>query len=268
MNIVDVGSGPPLVLIPGIQGRWEWMAPAVRALAERCRVITFSLADEPTSGIRFDAGAGFEVYVRQLRDAIDARGVTRAAVCGTSFGGLIAAAFAARHPDRLSALIFSSALPPSWRPNDRQRMYARSPWLFAPLFAAASLGLYREIARAAGGPVRGLPLGARLLGHVATHPTTPARMARRVNLWLETGFADLSRVKAPTLVVTGEPQLDYVVPVWMTRQYLELCPQASTAVIARTGHLGLVTRPEMYASIVGDFVHQCGAHADARRRVG
>ena len=44
MNIVDLGSGVPVVMVPGIQGRWEWMKPAVDALAERCRVVTFSLA--------------------------------------------------------------------------------------------------------------------------------------------------------------------------------------------------------------------------------
>ena len=45
-GIVDQGSGPPIVLSPGLQGRWEWMRPAVDALAKHYRVITFSLCDE------------------------------------------------------------------------------------------------------------------------------------------------------------------------------------------------------------------------------
>src|SRR5438094_690051 len=40
----DQGSGDPLVVIPGIQGRWEWMRPALRALARDRRVISFTLA--------------------------------------------------------------------------------------------------------------------------------------------------------------------------------------------------------------------------------
>ena len=36
--MVDVGAGAPLVLIPGIQGRWEWMRPSVDALARDNRV--------------------------------------------------------------------------------------------------------------------------------------------------------------------------------------------------------------------------------------
>jgi pimeloyl-ACP methyl ester carboxylesterase len=93
-------------------------------------------------------------------------------------------------------------------------------------------------------------------------------MARRVERWMEAAFVDLSRVTAPTLVVTGEPQLDFVVPVWMTREYVQLCPQASTAMIEATGHLGLVTRPAEFAAIVGGFIERCAAQADTRRRVG
>ena len=71
MKIIDVGTGPPLVLIPGIQGRWEWMRPAVDALARYCRVITFSLADERTCGASFDPSRGFDCYVEQVMAAMD-----------------------------------------------------------------------------------------------------------------------------------------------------------------------------------------------------
>ena len=49
----------PLVLIPGIQGRWEWMQPAIDELAKEWRVIPCSLPGEPGAGSgvngRFDA---------------------------------------------------------------------------------------------------------------------------------------------------------------------------------------------------------------------
>ena len=49
-RIVERGEGRPIVLVPGIQGRHEWSLPTVEALAALGRVITYSLADEPTSG--------------------------------------------------------------------------------------------------------------------------------------------------------------------------------------------------------------------------
>ena len=44
-----IGSGPPLVLVPGMQGRWEWMAATVTELAKRFTVVTYSLCGEPGS---------------------------------------------------------------------------------------------------------------------------------------------------------------------------------------------------------------------------
>ena len=32
----DQGTGPPLIVIPGVQGRWEWMRPALRELRKHC----------------------------------------------------------------------------------------------------------------------------------------------------------------------------------------------------------------------------------------
>ena len=48
--MLDIGTGPALVLIPGIQGRWEWIAPTAHALARTFRVLTFSLPGESASG--------------------------------------------------------------------------------------------------------------------------------------------------------------------------------------------------------------------------
>ena len=52
--IVEKGTGDPLVLIPGLQGRWEYVQPAVDALSKMFHVITFSLADEPAAGFAFE----------------------------------------------------------------------------------------------------------------------------------------------------------------------------------------------------------------------
>jgi pimeloyl-ACP methyl ester carboxylesterase len=265
VRIVDVGDGTPIVLIPGIQGRWEWMQPAVEELSARCRVITFSLADEPTFEGRFDESRGFACYVQQIADALDAAGLERAAVCGVSFGGLIAAAFAARHPERVQSLVLVSALPPGWAPDARVRFYLRAPVLLSPLFCVASLRMYREIAAASPGLLAGVAAAARHGIRVVRHMFSPTLMARRVRLLLRAGLGDeLRAVRVPVLVVTGDPDLDRVVPVGLTREYLQLWPHAVDATIPRTGHLGSITRPDVFAEIVGTFV---GGHAHGRPRM-
>ncbi|PYR16490.1 MAG: hypothetical protein DMF94_27590 [Acidobacteria bacterium] len=97
MQIIDRGSGPPLVLIPGLQGRWEYLRPAVDALSAFFRVLTFSLD-----------GDDFDGYARQVAAALSGKGIERATICGVSFGGLIALRFVAQHPSRANALILVS----------------------------------------------------------------------------------------------------------------------------------------------------------------
>ena len=266
MNIVDVGQGTPVVVIPGVQGRWEWMRPAVDALATRCRVLTFSLADEPTAGARFDTAQGFWSYVQQVADAMDAASIGTAAILGVSYGGLIAAAFAASHPDRVSALVLVSALPPAWTPDSRVRFFIRAPRLLTPLFLMSSLRLYREIAAATPGFLPGMRAAVRHALTTLMHPFNPARMARRVRLLSAVDLRDVvARVQVPTLVITGEPSLDRVVPVSATRDYLRMWPHARQATLARTGHLGLITRAGEFARIVGDFVDKNGVGGHLKR---
>lgn len=253
--MIDRGSGVPVVLVPGIQGRWEWMAPTVEALASRCRVLAFSLCDEPTSKFVCDPDRGFENYLRQIDEALDRAGIQEAAVIGVSYGGLIAAEFAARRPERVSRLVLVSALPLDWTPDRRVRFYLRAPRLLSPLFFVGSPArILPEIRTAI--PARSartrflMAHGARVLRAFLS----PDRMARRVR-WAEAHrFESPITIQAPTLVVTGEARLDRVVPTSTTLRYVSTLKSATHAVLARTGHLGVVTRPDTFADLVTSFV--------------
>jgi pimeloyl-ACP methyl ester carboxylesterase len=269
VRIIDRGSGVPSVLVPGVQGRWEWMAPAVRALATRARVITFSLADEPSSGWRFDPADGLRGYVEQVRETLDDAGLDRAVICGTSFGGLVAAAFAAAHAERVPGLVLVSALPPSWTPDARVRFYLRAPRLLLPVFCVASLRMFPEMAAAAGGVAAAVGPSLRHVWNVARHPFSPRLMARRARMTGDPALsAAIARTRVPTLIITGEPRLDRVVPVAATADYARLWPHAETATLARTGHLGHDTRPEAFAGLVAGFAERVSAPTDSRRNIG
>ena len=254
---MDVGKGSPVVLVPGIQGRWEWMKPAVDALSARCRVVTFSLADEPTCDGRFEATRGFDCYVDQVREAMDLAGMSKAVIAGVSYGGLVAAAFAARYPDRASGLVLVSAIPPHWTPNARVRFFLRAPRLLTPLFVVNSLRMYGEIAAAVPGVLPGVAAAVRHGFNALTHMMSPGRMARRVHQ-LESVKLDreLAGLHLPTLVITGDAALDNVVPVRLTEEYSRIWPHAERATLPRTGHLGLITRPDAFTAAVAPFVEQ------------
>lgn len=252
----DQGTGPPLVVIPGVQGRWEWMLPALRELQKRCRTIAYSLCGDFGSGMKLDASLGFDNYLRQLDMVLDRAGIEQASVCGVSYGGFIALRYAATRPHRVRTLILVSAPAPGWVPSERQRWYIARPWLSAPTFAlGAPVRLWPEVRTA-------FPHWRERLAFAATHsarvlaaPIIPPLMAGRVRLQQQIDFAsDCPRVKAPALIVTGEPPLDRVVPVEVTRTYASLIAGARCATIEGTGHIGMLTRADRFAEIVGEFV--------------
>jgi pimeloyl-ACP methyl ester carboxylesterase len=244
------------VLVPGIQGRWEYMRPAVDALSRRFRVITFSLSGEPASRRVFDPRRGLDDFADQITAALDASALREAAICGVSFGGLIALRFAARLPERTSSLILVSTPGPRFRLRPRHLLYARLPRLFGPVFLAEMPRRLRaEVAVAIPERRRQLGFTCRQIGTFLRAPVSVSRMAARARLMnVNDSAADCARVAARTLVVTGEPWLDHVVSVEGTSEYTRLIPGAREARLRRTGHLGYITRPGDFAALVSDFV--------------
>src|SRR6476620_7242737 len=79
--MMDEGTGPPVIVIPGIEGRWEWMRPALRALVPTCRTISYSLAGDSGAPCQPAQAVGFEKYVQQLDAVFDRLGLQTAALC-------------------------------------------------------------------------------------------------------------------------------------------------------------------------------------------
>jgi pimeloyl-ACP methyl ester carboxylesterase len=253
----DSGSGAPLVFIPGIQGRWEWSRPALRALSAHCRTVSYSLCGDFGSGMRYERPRGFDNYVRQLDRVFERAGLERAALCGVSYGGVIALCYAAARPERVSAVVFASSPAPGWVPTAQQQRFLARPWLKAPSFILTSPGrLVPEIVAAFDTWPGRIRFMVEHAARAAWYPMNPSLMAERVRLQQSTDLApDCCGLKAPALIVSGEPHLDRVVPVAATKRYLDLLPDARYVMLERTGHLGYLTRPRQFAAIVGEFVN-------------
>lgn len=253
----DEGSGPPVLVVQGLHGRWEWMTPALRELSRRCRTISYSLCGDFGSGVGIDPELGIENYTRQLDAVMDRAGLERAAICGTSFGGFVAVRYAAERPARVTALVLASAPGPGWEPTAQQARWLSRPWASAPAFVvSAPFRLWPELTAALPSLGSRLAFLARQAVRAAAAPMIPSLMAQRIRQARATDFApDCARVQAPTLVISGEQALDRVVPVSVTRTYATLIRGAEYVVMERTGHIGVLTQPERFARIVAEFVH-------------
>ncbi|MGE5245262.1 MAG: alpha/beta fold hydrolase [Betaproteobacteria bacterium] len=246
------GPSTPLVLIPGIQGRWEFMRPTVAALRRSFDVLTFSLE-----------GDSVEHGVEQVRRVLDAGHVDRAVICGISFGGVVALRFAADYPGRTQALVLVSTPGPDWHLSPQHERYSRHPRLYGPLFLVQTpLRLRAEIARAIPSPLARLRFALAQFATLLSAPLSCTRMAGRARAVERSNRAEASaRVTAPTLVVTGEPGLDHVVPVDGTSAYAHLIRGATYVTLPGTGHVGSITRPDEFADLVHGFVQDQHAAA-------
>jgi len=245
--MIERGSGPPLVLVPGLPGPWHYVAPAVHELSSHFRVLALSLGRECT----------IEADVDRILEAMNSRSIDRAVICGISLGGLVALRFAVEHPERTAALVLASAPGPGATLRPRHRFYTRWPWLCGPLFVLETPFNLRHETQWT------LTRIKTIVAALLFAPVSFSKIARRAKLIESTDIsADCRRVVSPTLVVTGERGLDHVVPVESTMGYLAAIPGAAHVVIPGTGHLGPVTHAAEFAGVVHDFIRRANPRAD------
>jgi len=250
----------PIVIIPGIQGRCEWMRPAIEALREGLArrgaereggVFTFSLNEEDGTGDPFDQ------WMSMIQTQVERSGSDRVVLVGVSFGGLVAARYAARHPEHVAALVLVSTPSPQMRLGQFELGMVKNPITRLPLFALRGIRRLAPEIFAAKPTWRDRLLFTASYGwQVMSKPVAPRQMARWVQAWQASDIAsECSGITAPTHLITGEPRLDRVVPVQSTLHYLTLIPGSTFSRLPRTGHIGLVSRPHEFAALIDEFLH-------------
>ena len=110
------GSGPPIVKtqnwISHIEFDWRDPSTAhiIESLADQNRLVFFDARGNGLSDWEMD-NISFDLMVDDLECVFDAAGVDRAPIFAMSQGCAVAAAFAAKYPDRVSAIVMIGAFP-------------------------------------------------------------------------------------------------------------------------------------------------------------
>jgi DNA-binding SARP family transcriptional activator/pimeloyl-ACP methyl ester carboxylesterase len=115
-----VGDGPPLVWAAHWLSHlsFSWESPIWRHWTEEfAKDHTFVHYDERGSGLSDWTNTEFSVdaCVRDLEAVVDALGLERFALIGSSKGGPTSIAYAARHPERVSQLVLYGTFAQGWR---------------------------------------------------------------------------------------------------------------------------------------------------------
>ncbi|MEM9139916.1 MAG: alpha/beta fold hydrolase [Pseudomonadota bacterium] len=106
----ETGAGPPVVKAPNWIGHLEHdlkvanLAPILGAVSTQHRVVRFDARGNGMSDWDVDE-ITFERFVDDLETVFDEAGIERAPVLAISQGAAVAVAFAARRPERVSAIV-------------------------------------------------------------------------------------------------------------------------------------------------------------------
>jgi len=130
---IDIGAGPPVVLLHGYAMRPETYRRLAELLAPRCRVIVPDL-------FAFRGPWSYPAVLDAFTAALDRLGLDRVTLIGHSFGGGIELGFASLFPGRVVELVFSDTLAVSreWGLADEALRHPLGLlWLATPTAAAA-----------------------------------------------------------------------------------------------------------------------------------
>lgn len=203
-----------------------------------------------TDGFAADAPR-IEDYADAAAALLDALGVERAFVAGSSFGGLVAAGLAARHPDRVARVALFGAAP-GFRTKpaeERSRILA----MRAESIAEGGLSLASKRWQRLVAPDTAPEIVALLQAVLAaTHPRGMMQAARAIDAAdLATDFAPL--IRAPTLVACGSE--DLVNPVPVSRAIAAAIPGAKLRVMPLVGHISKLEAPRAAAALLRAWFH-------------
>jgi pimeloyl-ACP methyl ester carboxylesterase len=104
-------SATPIVLLHGLRAYAHWYDDFAEAAKDRYRLIAQDLRGRGASEWAKDADYSTDAYVRDLEGLTDHLGLSRFILGGHSLGGVIVANYAARHPDRVAALLILDMSP-------------------------------------------------------------------------------------------------------------------------------------------------------------
>ncbi len=239
VDVVRLGRGKPIVLVPGLAGSWKLVLPLARSLARHFEVITYGLRGDRSSwnGREGSLSRTLEIsdYAEDLSSLIEGLGLECPSVFGVSFGGAIALELAAEHPHRVGSLVVAGAdshFFPTLGSRIARRVLERFPLPSNSSFVNQFFHLLYGAKPEPG------PLVDFVIDRI--WETDQSVMAQRLASLESFDLSDrLWKIEAPTLVLAGTR--DTIVAAARQRALAGGIAGARFAVIEDAGHIGFLT---------------------------
>lgn len=205
------------------------------------------------------ASQGMDAQVADLEAVRAKLGLEKFALVGDSYGGLIAMAYAAAHPDRVAKLVLSDSAAPAWKdivhllpqvfPDIEEEDAAEAKSLGADSDAAARAELREHFRMIFYSPKKRDEYMAHM-GDLGFEPNIADEVSRATAGVDLTG--KLPGFQMPTLVITGRYDMN-VAPLTAWRM-AHAIPGAKLVFFEQSGHLPSYEEPERYQQVLETFL--------------
>jgi pimeloyl-ACP methyl ester carboxylesterase len=225
-RFVTVGSGPPVILLHGLDGSWRWWTPTLRRLAPHFRC--FALDFSPFDRWRERSRVGLARAATFVAAWLDALGLDRVQLLAHSMGGYSACQFAIAHPERVERLVLVAPAILETRglvgPH-AGHLHARA-WTLAPNFLPILIGdSFRT------GPLGFLRSAAELRAATAL---------------------PLEQIAAPTLLIWGDR--DPLVPMRRGERVQRQIANSRLLILPGARHVPMYERPDACNGAIERFL--------------
>lgn len=260
---LDVGQGPPLILIHGFGGSmWQW-EHQYSVLAHTHRVIILDLLGSGLSAKPEEAYTPKHM-VEFFRQFMDTLNIPRATLVGNSMGAGLAMAMALDYPERVERLVLISGFPAQVENSIASPHYQRFLHHRPPLWLA-KLGNW----------MAGKRTTKQILKEVIYNPAliSPAIIERsyhnrqrddflsplyslmdNIKTWEGQYGNRIQKISHPVLLLWGEH--DGVFPLEVGERVKNLLPQVEWHVIPEAGHLAQWEAPTIVNQLILSFLER------------
>lgn len=248
LNIIDVGAGQPVVWLHGLGSCGADWCLQTPVFSQHFRVIAPDLRGHGHSASSIE-----RVTIPRLAQDIvalmDALHLPSAHIVGWSLGGTIAQQLAIDFPDRVDRLVLTNTFAHLWPTNSREALILIRRAIVSMLLPLNTTG------RVVAADLFPRPDQAELRQAVIDRVGGNNVHAYRKFIGAIRRFdvrQQLSRIHAPTLVVTGDH--DNVVPRGCQLQLVHSIPQVEWKLIKDSGHATPIDQPEEFNRFVMEFL--------------
>ena len=266
---VDVGDGPPVLLVHGCPfSKFVWRN-VIHGLSGSFRCVAPDLLGLGDTETAADADWTLPAQLQAVVGLLDHLGLDKVSVVGHDQGGAIAQLLAAGHPDRVAALVLADAEAYDNWPSAEELPFIRTTQIpvlgRAVLWAWARRRLFRwALAHGQAVADQSVLTDELVDGYIAANLATAHRRAKtRRFLAAQLDPANqahtrrlapsLARVHAPTLILWGERDVHFP-PTWARRLQGDIASAQRVGILPGVGHLLMEERPSEVTDLINEFL--------------